>query len=143
MGIHSLQWKNGKSEFLPQTLALFPLQGDGLDFRKYSYYSPHYESLEYDPYRNVFIRFVFHAFESDDNVPVSDWRNHSGPFSIQIFDKNLNLTSETAFEANYYHPFDYFITEEGLYLSINHPLNPENTEDQMTFELLEFVPKKE
>ncbi|MEP0710750.1 MAG: DUF4221 family protein, partial [Algoriphagus sp.] len=139
----SLKWKDGKSNFVPQTLPLFPLQGDGLDFRKYSYYSPHYESLVYDPYREVFIRFVFHSFEQDESVPVSDMRNHSGPFSIQIFDIELNLKSETAFEANHYHPFDYFITKEGIYLSINHPLNPQNKEDQMTFELLEFIPIKE
>lgn len=137
----TLQSVNGKSEFLPENLPLFPLQGDGLDFRKYSYYSPHYESLDYDPYREVFIRFAFHPFEQDESVPPSDMRNHSGPFSIQVFDKNLNLMSETPFPANKYHPFDYFITPEGIYISTSHPLNPEIKEDQMKFELFEFVDK--
>lgn len=130
--------KNGKSEFLPETLPTFPLQADGLVFRKHSYYSPHYESLDFDPYREVFIRFAFHAFEQDESVPVSDLRNHSGPFSIQVFDNDLNLISETAFEANQYHPYDYFIAENGIYLSFNHPLNPKNKEDLMNFELLKF-----
>jgi hypothetical protein len=136
----TIQSKDGKSEFLPQSLPLFPVQGDGLNFRKYSYYSPHYESLAFDTYRNVFIRFAFHDFEQDESVPPSDMRNHSGPFSIQVFDSDLNLISETPFEANQYHPFDYFITEKGLYISINHPLNPKNQEDKLTFELLEFTP---
>lgn len=139
----TLQSVNAKSEFLPENLPLFPLQGDGLDFRKYSYYSPHYESLDYDPYREVFIRFAFHPFEQNESVPPSEMRNHSGPFSIQVFDKNLNLMSETPFPANKYHPFDYFITPEGIYISTSHPLNPEIKEDEMKFELLEFVEKEE
>lgn len=69
-------------------------------------------------------------------------RNHSGPFSIQVFDKNLSLVSETPFPANKYHPFDYFITSEGIYISTSHPLNPEIKEDEMKFELLKFVKKK-
>ena len=119
------------------------MQGDGLDFRKYSYYSPHYESLDYDPYREVFIRFAFHPFDQIEDVSPSDMRNHSGPFSIQVFDKDLNLMSETPFPANKYHPFDYFITPQGVYISTSHPLNPEIKEDEIKFELLEFVEKNE
>lgn len=138
----TLQSKNGKSVFLPENLPTVPVDVDGLVFRKFSYYSPHYESLDYDPFRKVFIRFAFHEFEQDESVPVNDMRNHSGPFSIQVFDSELNLISETAFEANQYHPFDYFITEKGIYLSTNHPLNPQNNEDEMSFVLLEYSEKE-
>lgn len=138
----TLQSKNGKSVFLPENLPTVPVDADGLAFRKFSYYSPHYESLDYDPFRKVFIRFAFHEFEQDESVPVNDMRNHSGPFSIQVFDRDLNLISETAFEANQYHPFDYFITEKGIYLSTNHPLNPQNNEDEMSFVLLEYTEKE-
>ena len=138
----SLQSKNGKSAYLPERLPTVPKDADGLIFRKHSYYSPHYESLDFDPFRDVFIRFAFHEYEQDESVPVNDMRNHSGPFSIQVFDSDLNLISETAFEANQYHPFDYFITEKGIYLSTNHPLNPQNNEDQMSFVLLEYSEKE-
>jgi hypothetical protein len=138
----SLLSKNGKSVYLPESLPLFPLTGDGLDFRKYSFYSPHYESLDYDPFREVFIRFAFHPFEQNESIPVSDWRNHSGPFSIQVFDKELNLLSEKAFEANRYHPFDYFISPDGIYISTGHPLNPENSEDAFSFELFVYQERK-
>jgi hypothetical protein len=134
-----LQSKDGKSEFLPESLPLFPPQADGLQFRDYSYFSPHYESLEYDPFRNVFIRFAFHSFQVNEDAAPAEMRNYSGPFSIQIFDENLDLVSETAFEANRFHPFSYFIGQKGIYLSTNHPLNPENSEDEMTFALLEYV----
>ncbi|MHA7131076.1 DUF4221 family protein [Algoriphagus namhaensis] len=134
----SLKWKEGKSAHLPASLPYLPMGADGLDFRKYSFYSPHYESMAYDPFRKLFIRFAFHEIEPDDSVPVSDWRNHSGPFSVQLFDENLDLVSEMAFPAGQYHPFSYFITEDGLYLSTNHPLNPANQEDRMSFRLIEF-----
>lgn len=129
-----------KSNYLNEAIPLFPKDADGLAYRTYSYYSPHYETIEFDPYRNVFIRFAFHAMDYDPSVPVPEMRNHSGPFSIQIFDTNLNLVSEKFFDKNRYHPFDYFLTKDGLYLSTNHPLNPETKEDELAFELIEFKP---
>lgn len=137
----SLKWKDGKSAPLPASLPYLPKDADGLAFRKYSFYSPHYESLAYDPFRKLFIRFAFHETEPDETVPVSDWRNHSGLFSIQLFDENLNLVSETTFPSGQYHPFSYFITEKGLFLSTNHPLNPANQEDRMSFRLIEYMEK--
>lgn len=129
-----------KSNYLNEAIPLFPKDADGLAYRTYSYYSPHYETIEFDPYRNLFIRFAFHAMEYDPSVPVPEMRNHTGPFSIQIFDQNLKLVSEKFFDKNRYHPFDYFLTKDGLYLSTNHPLNPETKEDQLAFELIEFKP---
>lgn len=136
----SLKEVAAKSNFLNDAIPLFPKDADGLAYRTYSYYSPHYETIEFDPYRNVFIRFAFHAMDYDPSVPVQEMRNHSGPFSIQIFDKNLKLVSEKLFYKNRYHPFDYFLTKDGLYLSTNHPLNPETKEDELAFELIEFKP---
>ncbi len=127
-----------KSNYLNETIPLFPKDADGLAYRNYSFYSPHYETIDFDPYRQVFIRFAFHGFEQDPNVPVQEMRNHSGPFSIQVFDKDLNLVTEKFFDKNRYHPFDYFITKDGLYLSTNHPLNPQNKEDELAFELIQF-----
>ena len=126
------------SKYIQQSIPLFPSNADGLAYRKYSYYSPHYETIEFDPFRNIFIRFAFHSFEQDASVPVQEMRNYSGTFSIQIFDKDLKLVSEKFFEKNRYNPFDYFLNEDGLYLSINHPLNPLNSEDQLAFELINF-----
>lgn len=133
-----LKMVEGKSEFLPQKLPLFPIDADPVEYRNYSFYSPHYESLDYDPFRNVFIRFAFHPFEQKVDIPPSEMRNFSGPFSIQVFDENLTFLSETAFEANHFHPFIYFITKEGIYISTNHPLNPNSQEDEMSFALLEY-----
>lgn len=129
-----------QSQYIQESIPLVPANADGLAYRTYSYYSPHYETIEFDPYRNLFIRFVFHRFELDPSVPVQEMRNHAGPFSIQVFDKDLKLVSEKFFDKNQYHPFDYFLTKEGLYLSTNHPLNPQTKEDELAFELIKFEP---
>lgn len=127
-----------KSRYVEERLPVLSPDVDPLGLRSYAYASPHYETITHDPFRNVYLRFAFHHYELDPDVPIHELRNYSGPFSIQILDKELNLISETAFEKNIYHPFDFFIGEEGLYLSINHPMNPENIEDEMAFELVRF-----
>ncbi len=61
-----------------------------------------------------------------------------GPFSFLVFDENLKLLTEKLFAAGTYLPDNSFVGEKGLYLSINHPDNPQKREDQMVFELLEL-----
>ncbi|EOZ99348.1 hypothetical protein A33Q_0585 [Indibacter alkaliphilus LW1] len=38
-------------------------------------------------------------------------------------------------------PLNFFINEAGLYLSINHPDNPENEEEYLSFQLLKLKEK--
>lgn len=130
--------KPGKSPNLGGELAILSNDADPMALRKYAYGSPHYETILHDPFRKVYLRFAFHQYELDPDVQMQDLRNYSGPFSIQVFDEELNIISEKTFEKNTYHPFDFFVAEEGLYLSINHPLNPEINEDILAFELIYF-----
>ncbi len=134
---NELKSVKGKSDFLPDLLPYIPENPSGSSFRDYMLYSPHYGTLDYDPFREVFIRFAFQKNEVDKSATI-DGRVPSPPFSIQVFDKGLKLISETALPSNQYHPFDYFISEEGIYLSINHPLNPKNKENELTFRLVEY-----
>jgi outer membrane protein assembly factor BamB len=127
--------KEMKSEFILNQLPFIPEDGTGNEARNYLYESPRYETLFYDKYRDLFLRFVFHEFKLDSNIPKFDLRNHSGPFSIQFIDSDLNLMDEMKFEENIYNPYNFFITREGLYISINHPLNPSSKEDFLSFEL--------
>jgi hypothetical protein len=55
-----------------------------------------------------------------------------------VFDEDLNLITERLFEGGTYLPDNSFVGEKGLYLSINHPNNPQNKEDLMKFELVEL-----
>lgn len=127
-----------KSHFVEETLPTLAIDADPFELRTYAYASSHYENIIYDPYRNLFLRFVFHKYDLDPTIDMYELRNYSGPFSIQLLDEDLNLLYEKSFEQNVYHPFDFFIAKEGLYLSINHPLNPSNVEDVMAFELIKI-----
>lgn len=57
-------------------------------------------------------------------------------FSIMILDNELNIIGETLMEGDKYVPNNMFVTEEGLYISVNHPDNPDNREDFLSFALL-------
>ncbi len=135
---NKFETKMAKSEFVDAVLPNMPTHEDPIALREYAYASPHYETIFFDEYRKLLLRFVFHAYEMDRTIPMHELRNYSGPFSIQIFDENLNFISETGFKKNTYHPFDFFVNEKGLYLSTNHPLNPDNKENFIKFELIKF-----
>ena len=57
-------------------------------------------------------------------------------FSIMILDNELNIIGETLMEGDKYVPNNMFVTEDGLYISVNHPDNPDNREDFLSFALL-------
>jgi hypothetical protein len=124
------------SGFIQGEVPVFQFNAEGASYNDYFHGSPHYESIVYDPYRKLFLRFAMHGVEVGDDVRGNELRNHSGPFSIQVLDKDLNLITEKAFAKDTYHPFNFFLTPEGIYLSINHPKNPSNLEDELQFELI-------
>lgn len=135
-----LKYKEVKSNYIPPIIPNLPdpSEEDGLKARRFLYESPHYETIVYEKYRDLFLRFAMHGFELDHEIPKPEMRNHSGPFSIQLFDSDLNLIHEQKFEANQYNPFDFFIGKKGLYMSVNHPLSPKNNEDFLSFQLFEY-----
>jgi hypothetical protein len=126
------------SSFLEETLPSFQAVATSEEFQRYTLASSRYGSLLYDSFRNVYYRF---AFPTIPDVTVEDLRNlrtAPGPFVVMVFDENLKLLTEKLFEAGTYLPDNSFVGEKGLYLSINHPDNPQNKEDQMVFELFEL-----
>ena len=60
-------------------------------------------------------------------------------FSILILDSELNVIGETLFEKEKFLPDNLFITEAGVYLSKNHPDNPDLEEDYLSFALFELL----
>jgi hypothetical protein len=105
---------------------------------QYNLASSRYGSLLYDSFRNVYYRFAFPTLPEVTEEDLRNLRTAPGPFVVMVFDENLNLLTEKLFEAGTYLPDNSFVGEKGLYLSINHPDNPQNKEDQMVFELFEL-----
>jgi len=59
------------------------------------------------------------------------------PFSILILDEDFKILGVTLFPGERYNPNQFFITEDGLYLSTNNDKNPELREDVLSFKRFE------
>jgi hypothetical protein len=137
-----LKSKIVKSKYLDDVLPNFPLEGERLDTQKYLLTTSHYESIIYDHYRNIYYRFAYPTLNVNSEQELSDLRFASNEFVIMVLDENLNIITERYFEGGTYLPNNIFITEEGLYISINHPRSKWNEENKMSFELLSLTNNK-
>jgi hypothetical protein len=126
------------SSYLDETLLSFRADASSEEFQRYAFSSSRYASMLYDSYRNVYYRFAFPTIPDVTADELRNLRTAPGPFVIMVFDENLKLLTEKLFEAGTYLPDNSFVGEKGLYISINHPDNPKNKEDQMAFEVIEL-----
>lgn len=133
-----LEPKEAKSQYLDEIMPTFSKDVDGRGFNEYSFTKSRYESLVFDPYRKVYYRFAFPTItvESDDQLRAL--RSAPGPFVVMVLDEELNVLTERRFDAGIYLPSNFFVGEKGLHLSLNHPDNPENKEDEFAFELIQL-----
>ena len=98
-----------------------------------------YRFIVYDPYRSVYYRFVTHPMSYLDPATGLPRRRDEKPFSIIILDKNFNKIGERVFPAKQYLIDNYFLNSRGLWISNNHPANPEMEEDYLSFTLLKLA----
>lgn len=126
------------SEYLDSNLKLLPTGGERLETMQYMNTSSRYDNLIYDSYRNLYYRFAYPSLDLTDINDIQRLRIAPGPFVIMVLDEELNVLGETYFEAGRYLPNNFFVHKDGLYISTNHPDNPENEEDEFKFELLEI-----
>jgi hypothetical protein len=134
-----LETFDGKSQFLDESLPLFPVDGERFETQKYLMASSRYETLVFDEYRNVYYRFAYPTLAIEKEEDLLAIRENPGPFVIQVFDQEFKMITESYFEGGIYFPNNHFITEKGLYLSTNNPENPKAEEDAFRFELIELV----
>lgn len=125
--------------------------GNGVILRKKNtsleeYFDVYAQNFSYvkilsDENNDLVFRFIAH--------PTKKWKNSgnlndvliSKPFSIQIFDSNLNLVGETNIFFDYEYDFlDSFVGQKGLYISNNHPENAEINEKYLSYSI--FKTKK-
>ncbi|MGW8121200.1 DUF4221 family protein [Roseivirga echinicomitans] len=132
----------GKSKYLDEDLPLFPADGDRLDRAMYLSIMDHYGNLIYDRYREVYYRFCYPSLEKsqiNEMKEVLDNLQNPRQFSIQIFDRELNIVGETLFERNKkYLPKNAFVGKERLYISTKHSENEENEENEFSFDLFKM-----
>lgn len=113
------------------------VKNDYIEFGKGE--SGHYSKLVANPFRNEFYRFVVHKQKTSKNRTFLDMIRYPPNFSIIILDKNLNIIGETVFPTDTYDMHGYFITKDGLYLSLSNPFNPNYNVDLLEFQLFKIV----
>ncbi len=101
-----------------------------------------YNNIEYDPYRDVFYRFYFTPSKKTTGLTNKFDFWTSMPFVIQVLNNKFKLIAEKKLPEKHYNLRDYFVTQEGLWLSANHPDNPDYNEDELHFELFKLMKKK-
>lgn len=129
----------GKSKYLNKELPLFPADGDRLDRSMYLSVLDHYGNIFYDRYRNVYYRFCYPELDIKEIDEIIDNLHNPRKFSIQIFDKDLNIIGETLFDNNHtYLTKNVFVGKEGLYISTKHSQNEDNLENEFAFALFKM-----
>ncbi len=102
---------------------------------------PTYGNLIYDKYRQVYYRFVFPEVSVDDEKNFMDiYHNGRKQFSIIILDKKMNMVGETLFPEYCFNPYLFFVSEDGLYISISHFKRPDFNENTLRFQKIELLP---
>ena len=99
-----------------------------------------YGDLIYDPYREVYYRFVYPKTTLEDNIR---WWGKSvygrKKFSVIILNKDFQIIGETLFPESIYNSYVFFVHKDGLYISREYQLTYGQSEDYMTFELFNLV----
>ncbi len=102
-----------------------------------------YARLVADPYKNIFYRFVRHKQAIIKGRTMIDLIRYPQKFSIIILNNKLEIIGETIFPADIYDMHGYFITKDGLYLSLSNPFNHNYNEDLLEFQLFNLEKDEE
>ncbi len=101
--------------------------------------SGEYSLLLPDSFRNVIYRF----YKIGTKLPKSDinlveMNSFPPSFGIQVINQNYEVIADVTFPDNKYFFTNSFVTRDGLYISINHPLNPEFNVNYFAFDCFIF-----
>lgn len=133
-----------KSRFIKNDFKLPDLQSGYHSIIKSNLEHPVYRTFLYDPYKNVYYRFVYPGVRTNNSImslSIPELMNKNlfvQIFSIMILDSNLKIIGETLMPENTYNMYMAFVNKKGLYISTNHAKNPEFTADSLKFELFKL-----
>jgi len=108
---------------------------------KHTYESFLYGDVVFDPKKYIYYRFA--------KIPETEYSlnqkfdSKNNRFIIMVLDQNFNLIHESKIynKTPLYLSFDYFVTDEGLWISTNNPSRVDYDEDILSFELFNFKAK--
>lgn len=94
-----------------------------------------YEAIAFNKRQNKYYRIITLPVENDEDLKSQDRYNLVVPFVIMVLDSNFDLLAELKVEGKKYDYRDFFINEEGLWISNNNPLNPDFDENYLSYTL--------
>lgn len=127
---------DARSQHLNDALPLFPIEGGRIDTYEYLFASDRYESLLYDPFKEIYYRIAVPKVEFQNEEDLMGLRFTPLNFSVMILNRDLEVVGEYLVENQKYLPQNIFIGSEGLYISTSHPNSKENKEDFIIFDCL-------
>jgi len=136
---HNIQKIKAKSKYIPE-LKFRKIPSDFSKTLKTTCEAATYGNIIYDKYRQVYYRFAYPESELDDNEDFLRILNSGKKeFSIIILDKNLKILGETKFPPFTYLPHIFFISKDGLYLSVNHFKRKDFCDWKLRFQKIELI----
>lgn len=95
---------------------------------------PWYGNLLYDKYRNVYYRIAYPKATIEKHIRPMELLGYGRKnFSIIILDEKFNILGETLFPDYTYNSKIMLILKDGLYISDSHYLNPNFSDDLLSF----------
>lgn len=123
-----------KSDYISQVQLPDELTAQAIDFCQNALYG----KLVYDPYRELYYRIAYPSTTIEKGVrPMELIEYGRKNFSIIILDKELNKVGETLLPDYTYNSNLLLILPDGLYLSDSHYMNPDFSDDWLSFQRFE------
>lgn len=99
-----------------------------------------YGNLLYDKYRDVYYRVAYPQTVMDKGVRAMELLEYGRRnFSIMLLDKDFNVIGETMFPDYTYNSKLMIMREDGLYISDSHYMNPDFSDDVLSFKKFDLV----
>ena len=94
----------------------------------------------YDNENEVYYRIVYVPQEIDKNEnALALLRSGRKQFSVMIYDEDFNVIGEHLFQALTYNPNLCFVSQGDLYISTNHVMNSDYSDDILCFQKMDLV----
>jgi len=134
----SIQMIPVKSNYFNKVQLPDELTASPIDFCENAWYG----NLLYDKYRDLYYRVAYPSTKIEKGIrPIELFLYGRKNFSIIILDKDFKKIGETMFPDYTYNSNIMFIHEDGLYISDSHYLNPEFSDDELSFRLFKLIKK--
>lgn len=135
-----VSYKSGKSHYISNVGVPTFRSDDIRNINRTLLETPAYDKILYDNENKVYYRIVYvpQEIEKDKDL-ISLLRYGRKQFSIMIYDENFNVIGEELFPEYTYNPQLSFVYKGSLYISTNHVMSPDYSDDILSFQKIDLV----